>query len=39
VADHEAIVQRLGTLFSEIFHVQVPAAQTDLLATGLLDSL
>jgi D-alanine--poly(phosphoribitol) ligase subunit 2 len=35
----EAICQRLGTLFSETFHVQVPAAEADLLATGLLDSL
>lgn len=39
MADHEAIVQRLGLLFSESFHVEVPAAEADLLATGLLDSL
>lgn len=39
MADHEAIVQRLGTLFCESFHVEVPAAEADLLATGLLDSL
>jgi D-alanine--poly(phosphoribitol) ligase subunit 2 len=34
-----AIVEYLGALFTEQFHVNVPSPDTDLLDTGLLDSL
>lgn len=34
-----ALVERLRGLFLERFHVQVPSPETDLLETGLLDSL
>jgi D-alanine--poly(phosphoribitol) ligase subunit 2 len=34
-----AIIGRLGELFAEQLHINVPSADTDLLGTGLLDSL
>ena len=34
-----AITERLAALFVENFHVEVPAADTDLLESGILDSL
>lgn len=37
--DRAAIIGRLSTLFAETFHVDVPSADTDLLASGILDSL
>lgn len=37
-ADPNAIVERLGALFAENFHIEVPAPDTDLLESGLLDS-
>lgn len=37
--DGNAIIERLGALFVESFHIQVPSAETDLLETGILDSL
>lgn len=33
-----AIIERLGSVFAESFHIEVPAADTDLLETGILDS-
>ena len=33
-----AIIERLGAVFVESFHIEVPAADTDLLETGILDS-
>jgi D-alanine--poly(phosphoribitol) ligase subunit 2 len=33
-----AIIERLGSVFVESFHIEVPAADTDLLETGILDS-
>jgi D-alanine--poly(phosphoribitol) ligase subunit 2 len=39
VNDANAILERLGVLFTESFHVEVPSADTDLLETGILDSL
>jgi D-alanine--poly(phosphoribitol) ligase subunit 2 len=33
-----AIIERLGALFTERFHIEVPSADTDLLETGILDS-
>jgi acyl carrier protein len=38
-ADHGAIVARLRALFADDLNVLVPAGDTDLIATGLLDSL
>jgi acyl carrier protein len=37
-ADSNAIVDRLIALFAESFHIEVPAPDTDLLESGLLDS-
>ncbi len=36
--DANAIIERLGALFVESFHVEVPSSDTDLLETGVLDS-
>lgn len=36
--DADALVARLGALFADTFHVEVPAPETDLLASGILDS-
>ena len=33
-----AIIERLGAVFTESFHIEVPSADTDLLETGILDS-
>ena len=33
-----AIIERLGSVFVESFHMEVPAADTDLLESGILDS-
>jgi D-alanine--poly(phosphoribitol) ligase subunit 2 len=38
VNDNNAIIERLGTLFAETFHIEVPAPDTDLLESGVLDS-
>lgn len=38
MSDANAIIQRLGTLFAETFHIEVPSSDTDLLETGILDS-
>ena len=32
------VTERLGALFTERFHIEVPSADTDLLETGILDS-
>ena len=37
--DRNVIIERLGALFVETFHVEVPSSDTDLLETGILDSL
>ena len=34
----KAIIERLGALFTERFHIEVPSADTDLLESGILDS-
>src|SRR5258708_13793514 len=34
-----AIIRRLGALFVESLHIEVPSADTDLFETGILDSL
>jgi D-alanine--poly(phosphoribitol) ligase subunit 2 len=36
--DIPAITERLGALFAETFHIEVPSPDTDLLESGLLDS-
>jgi len=38
LTDVNAIIERLGALFVESFHVDVPSSDTDLLETGILDS-
>jgi len=38
LTDANAIIERLGTVFVESFHIEVPAADTDLLESGILDS-
>jgi D-alanine--poly(phosphoribitol) ligase subunit 2 len=38
VQDLNAIIARLGTVFVESFHIEVPSPDTDLLETGILDS-
>ncbi len=37
--DVNVMAERLGALFVETFHIDVPSMDTDLLATGILDSL
>ena len=32
------IIERLGAVFTESFHIEVPSPDTDLLETGILDS-
>jgi D-alanine--poly(phosphoribitol) ligase subunit 2 len=39
VTDTNAIIGRLGALFSESLHIEAPSADTDLFETGILDSL
>lgn len=36
--DVNAIIERLGALFVESFHIEVSSPDTDLLETGILDS-
>jgi D-alanine--poly(phosphoribitol) ligase subunit 2 len=38
LTDANAIIERLGALFVESFHVEVPSSDTDLLESGILDS-
>ena len=35
----DRLVQRLGALFAETFHIEAPGSDTDLLESGILDSL
>ncbi len=39
MTDEPAIIERLGALFTECFHIEVPSPDTDLLTSGILDSL
>lgn len=39
LSEADAVVGSLRRLFLERFHIEVPCADTDLLATGMLDSL
>ena len=36
--DTDALLGRIGALFAESFHIEVPAPDTDLLESGVLDS-
>jgi D-alanine--poly(phosphoribitol) ligase subunit 2 len=38
VTNANAIIERLGAVFVKSFHIEVPSSDTDLLATGILDS-
>lgn len=38
MADRNAIIERLGAVFADRFHIEVPSPDTDLLETGILDS-
>ena len=38
MTDTNAIIERLGAVFVESFHIEVPSADTDLLESGILDS-
>ena len=39
MSDRQALIEQLGKLFAETFHIEAPAADTDLLESGILDSL
>ena len=39
MSDRSVALERLGVLFLQHFHVEVPSPDTDLLETGMLDSL
>ena len=39
MTDTNAMIERLDALFVECFHIEVPSPDTDLLETGILDSL
>ena len=39
MTDANIIVERLGMLFAESFHIEAPGADADLLESGILDSL
>ena len=36
--DANTIIERLGAVFAESFHIEAPSPDTDLLETGILDS-
>lgn len=38
MTDANAIIERLGAVFVESFHIEMPSSETDLLKTGILDS-
>jgi D-alanine--poly(phosphoribitol) ligase subunit 2 len=38
MANRNAIIECLGAVFTESFHIEVPSPDTDLLETGILDS-
>jgi methoxymalonate biosynthesis acyl carrier protein len=38
LTDTNAIIERLGAVFVESFHIEVPSPDTDLLESGILDS-
>lgn len=38
MTNDNAIIGRLGVLFTETFHIEIPSPDTDLLESGILDS-
>jgi acyl carrier protein len=38
LTNEHAILERLGAVFAESFHMEAPASDTDLLESGILDS-
>lgn len=38
MTNEQAVIERLGALFVESFHIEAPSSDTDLLETGILDS-
>jgi D-alanine--poly(phosphoribitol) ligase subunit 2 len=38
LTDANAIIERIGAVFAESFHIEVPSPDTDLLESGILDS-
>ena len=38
MTNEQAVIERLGALFAETFHIEAPSADLDLLETGILDS-
>jgi D-alanine--poly(phosphoribitol) ligase subunit 2 len=38
LTDTNAMTERLGAVFAETFHIEVPPADLDLLESGILDS-
>jgi D-alanine--poly(phosphoribitol) ligase subunit 2 len=38
LTDANAIIERIGAVFVESFHIEVPSPDTDLLESGILDS-
>ena len=38
MANGNAIIERLGAVFTKNFHIEVPSPDTDLLESGILDS-
>ena len=39
MANDQPTIERLRALFTDTFHIEVPSAETDLLESGILDSL
>ena len=38
MTNEQAVIERLGAVFAETFHIEVPSSDTDLLESGILDS-
>lgn len=38
MVNSNAIIERLGAVFTESFHIEVPSPDTDLIESGILDS-
>ena len=36
--NEQTVIERLGILFAETFHIEAPSVDTDLLESGILDS-
>ena len=38
MSNEHTVIERLGALFAESFHIEAPSSDTDLLESGILDS-